>query len=141
MMQIIERREKNKLIAEFMGAKYVGGMSSESNDPMYHFDTKPSFHPDHWHTFDFQIVHMLYDSSWDWLMPVVDKIESLGFNTHIVSINTHIVNIKSGKKCLMHIYNFDGFAISETGKNKIEIVYTNVVKFIKWYNENKEEIK
>jgi hypothetical protein len=70
----------------------------------------------------------------NWLMPVVDKIESLGFNTHIV-------NIKSGKKCLMHIYNFDGFSVSETGKNKIKIVYTNVVKFIKWYNENKEEIK
>lgn len=44
--------ENNKLIAEFMGA--VGS-------PMY----KPN--------------EMKYHSSWDWLMPVIEKIEHLGY--------------------------------------------------------------
>ena len=124
-----EQRESNKLIAEFMGAKYTKGWS-ESTNPMYHFEIKPSFHPDYWHTFDFQIDHMLYHSSWDWLMPVVDKIESLGFSTHII----HTKSVGS----LMHIINYITDVITTKGENKIEVVYTNVVKFIKWFNENKK---
>ena len=72
-----------------------------------------------------------YNSSWNELMPVLDKIESLGFNTHIIYSN-NIAN-----KHLTHIYNHTNLkeAISTSGESKLQVVYENVVKFIQWYNK------
>jgi hypothetical protein len=44
----------NKLIAEFMGYTFVNGVYESPKD-------------------EFHIDEMLYDTSWDWLMPVVQK--------------------------------------------------------------------
>lgn len=75
-----------------------------------------------------------YDSSWDWLMPVVEKINGMGkmvninFYTDPMCIETVIYNWglgdpqqRSGVEC----------------NSPIESVYTAVVEFIKWYNQNK----
>ena len=64
----------NKLIAEFMGfpqqsdvvddrttAYYIGDVIKASNENNQNEDNV--FHPD----------DMMFDSSWDWLMPVVDR--------------------------------------------------------------------
>lgn len=71
-----------------------------------------------------------YDSSWDWLMPVVEKIEDLGF----------IVEIES-KYC--GIRQCDSFSGNETiivklieGSTKKKAIYKAVIEFIKWYNKN-----
>lgn len=70
----------NKLIAEFMGfpqqtdivddrttAYYIGDVIKANNAKNQNQDDV--FHPD----------DMLFNSSWDWLMPVVEKIEMLGY--------------------------------------------------------------
>ena len=53
---------KNKLIAEFMGLKEHKGS--------YYFINKEEWIPD---------VELEYHKSWDWLMPVIEKIETRGY--------------------------------------------------------------
>ena len=64
-----------------------------------------------------------YDKSWDWLMPVVEKIESLGYSTRILDVGMGI----EGK-----------IIIERFGKTKIEGTYNTVISFIKLYNLNKK---
>ena len=96
--------EGNKLIAEFMGAR-------------------PRRLNKHWWTgfaeypHDIHISSIQYHTSWDWLMPVVEKIHYLkhptmpGFGHY------------KGKVTLLPI------AIS------MKSVYTAVVEFLTWYNQ------
>ena len=63
-------RKNNKLIAEFMGMK-LG--EDHTNDNMY-YDDAENLHP------PTPINELKFNSSWDWLMPVIDKI-----GTHTLS--------------------------------------------------------
>ena len=87
-------QENNKMIAEFMG-KEIYQHYHESN----------------------------YHCSWDWLMPVVEKIESLGY----------VFTIQGGKAEY-------GEMISETrcfiAENKRSSTYNAVVEFINQYNKD-----
>ena len=110
----------NKLIAEFMGAVgtpkynptewdvYITGCLDVDSD-----DEKAQ----HFYTPD----EMKYDTSWDWLMPVVQKIESLGY----------VFTIQGGKAEY-------GEMISETrcfiAEDKLSSTYKAVVEFIKEHN-------
>jgi hypothetical protein len=72
--------------------------------------------------------HMQYHSSWDWLMPVVEKIEA------IENSDDYEVDI-FGNCC--EIGTNDNH--SAVGKTKIEATWKAVVQFIQWYNQNKKE--
>jgi len=61
------RAKNNVLIAEFMGMK-LG--QDHTNDNMY-YDDAENLHP------PTPIDELKFHTSWDWLMPVVEKIESL----------------------------------------------------------------
>jgi hypothetical protein len=125
----MDRVEKNKLIAEFMGAKqaYIPFVTPKDMDfHMYGVieciedgeNEKTLFLPE----------EMEFDTSWDWLMPVVEKIESLGFD---VFINTCVCRITDvGQDVLEDIETFDY-------ENKKRATYQAVVQFIIWYNQNK----
>jgi hypothetical protein len=109
-------KENNKLIAEFLGY------------------TQP--HPDYpgatyWYKKDESPLTLLsFDSDWNWLMEVVDKIENLDF---IFSIHHEVVNIFNGETKENGIY-------SETfqGSTKLITTYNACVEFIKWYNGQKQ---
>ena len=105
----------NKLIAEFMGyphmtdavdnrtvAYYVGGSIMNINNT-HNENEDDVFHPD----------DMQFHTSWDWLMPVVQKIEDY------LSDNVGKVGY------------FDDGLIS----NDIEVRYQAVVDFIKQHND------
>lgn len=121
-MKIIEG---NELIAKFMGwevDKYTG---KEIN---YFVEGQLDVYP--------KVVgsciafqHMKFHTSWDWLMPVVEKIEKLGFWVNIKKNHVTVAWDNKG--------SFDSKMIhSEFGdQSKIQRVYTCVVEFIKWYNE------
>ena len=68
-----------------------------------------------------------YDTSWEWLMPVVEKIEQTNEGCTLVIIED--------ERC--HIVNQIGFEIDSVGHTKIEAVYNACLIFIKWYNKNK----
>lgn len=71
-----------------------------------------------------------YHSSWDWLMPIVEKIE------RDYEMTFHI----SGK--LVSVLSNDGIGYEWNGSNieysKILSVWYSVVDFIKWYNKIKQ---
>ena len=89
----------NKLIAEFMGYK-VFSKGTKCYSPKYDEGLEP----------------MKFHKSWDWLMPVVEKIEDY------LSDNVGKVGY------------FDDGLIS----NDIEVRYQAVVEFIKTYNDGKQ---
>jgi hypothetical protein len=75
-------------------------------------------------------TELRYHTSWDWLMPVVEKIESLGFEFMITETRCAIKN--NTDNSIEEVYH------CELLFNKRECVYMSVVEFIKWYNkENK----
>ena len=72
----------------------------------------------------------LYRTSWDWLMPVVEKIEKL------YSVNfppDFVQRLLSGEKEIIDHQYMDVIALPLA--TPISEVYDNVVIFIKWYNQ------
>lgn len=107
--------EGNKLIAKFMGWKKDNNVSNER----YYKEGDVSKN----------LCNFSYNKSWDWLMPVVEKIESLGFWINIKK--NHVTVAYDNKN------TYDSKMIhSEFGDiSKIERVYICVINFIKFYNE------
>ena len=146
--------ESNKLIAEFVGWK-----QSDGQDGIYH--------KDQWYSdkYDFLPPEQVFKfhSSLDWLMPVVEKIESLGSNiimgrtlySRFEITHNHIkLNWSKGNSYQLYLevipYWMDGRR-NTIGVNKeylrveiqqettkIESLYIAVVEFIKWYNKQIE---
>src|SRR5690606_36071729 len=120
------------LIAEFLGSKFINDAPEDYPNGYYYqpegveYDC-PTGEPDEWS----------FNSSWDWLMPVVDKIESLGFWTKISAHTSFDNKYKSfdikkirPKSDGEYIYNYEG----DWNASKIEAVYRGVIEFIKWWN-------
>lgn len=99
--------ENNKLIADFMN------------------------HPDLGTKGDFS--YLKYHTSWDWLMPVVEKIENILLSTD----NSFNVTIGCGIYCTIQDAYGELIDINTCEPTKIEATYKAVVEFIKWYNKNK----
>lgn len=70
-----------------------------------------------------------YHSSWDWLMPVVEKIESLNFSTLIYHLPKTLYTTK--------IISGGADVVGVNRDTKIQSVFDTVIEFIKWYNANK----
>ena len=101
--------ENNKLIAEFMVVDLIDGQEGE------------------------------YHTSWEWLMPVVEKIEEIALEDVDGSYKVHRFNVKiESFYCVIT----DGkdehreLIVADDGDKKSNVYYA-VVEFIKWYNENK----
>ena len=102
---------ENKLIAEFMGGELV--------DQIY-----PGVYRYRNITPDSLILprDLEYDTSWDWLMPVIKKIVNLPLKPK--SVEHLIVPLRDA---LLNV--------------RIEDTHHYVVEFIKWYNENSNQLK
>jgi hypothetical protein len=111
--------ESNKLIAEFMGV--LGGNPYEYPQFERLVDTGSGYG---WSDL-YNHTQLKYHTSWDWLMPVVEKIEGMGFYVRI-----------AGEDCTIS-KNSKFSAITTFSGMKKEATYKAVVEFIKWCNENK----
>lgn len=112
--------ENNKLLAEFMGWEFgryehlpnkcYKGVFNSAEEMGQHLD------------------QMRYDSDWNWLMEVVEKINNL----HIKGSP----EIRIGKFFTEVFFDgkFSVFHITKT-VNKIQTVYFSCLEFIKWHNE------
>lgn len=129
--------EGNKLIAEFMGAKY-------NQEAGFYLRPNEVFIINHgicdYTTIELgkgKVLH--YNSSWYWLMDVVDKIEKL-YRDKVANFTVVI----KGFCCEIEQSPYHANAFKEvhfaeiyvTEKTKIGAVYTAVLEFIKWYNQN-----
>ena len=135
--------ENNKLIAEFMGAdslymvvdvdKQRGdfvlstGLLLENTDgDKSHFDDRFNI--------DSSIMTDIpnYHSSWNELMPVVEKINNI-----TIKGNACRVTMRSNATLIEKVGEKDWEAGPiVTGKGMLKNTYKAVIKFIKWYNEN-----
>lgn len=129
--------ENNKLIAEFIG----NDTNEYGLDVFVPKSMKPITTKNNNVVMQgiFEFNECLFHNSWDWLMPVVEKIESL--NLEINGVLTSFDVTISYQYC--QIIDEEGLGIcginthSKDNKSKIEAVYKAVIEFIKWYNENK----
>lgn len=104
------------------------------------FDGLITFNGTAWIKDGVMILELKYHSSWSELMPVVEKIEAIGFNVQI------------GNNCFCTISKFEdeddpfeGIYISTEVdplfgrvESKIHGVFLAVYQFIQWYNHNKK---
>ena len=136
----------NELIAEFMG---MSSFKTEY-DTFWHPNEKCT--PENWkyHSLD---LDNFYPKSWDWIMPVLEKIETttwhfskemneLTIKRNIDHAEAFVFRSFNSKTKLWH-FDIDlertGLRFGNCGeyKTSIEATYNAVVEFIKWYNKQK----
>lgn len=86
---------------------------------------------------------LLFYESWDWLMPVVEKISKITFKwetkhesgTDSYYLRTFGMLDEETGRVMVRINN----CALHTAPTLIEATYKAVVEFIKWYNENKPD--
>jgi hypothetical protein len=131
---------KDKLIADFMGDYFDIGL-----EPSYYIRYNK----------EYKIEDSQFHKSWDWLMPVIEKIESLDLSDWMYSwedmdgstrYNFEGISVEiENTRCWIYInLSLDPYwTINEKTNNKrfdtkLEAVYEAVVEFIEWYNERKQ---
>lgn len=107
--------EGNKLIAEFMGIPKCD-RHTDGECGHYKFGSGIYLWPQ----------EMQYHTSWDWIMPVVEKIEGMDYCITIEKGGgqTQYCKIIQSKRL---------FADAFSHNAKIEAVYSAVLQFIQWY--------
>lgn len=108
-MRTIE--EKNRMIAEFMGAEeeqteqgeFVFAIKFQNHEKLSDFQTEFYYG-----------TELKYHTSWDWLMPVVEEIDHLEYESERLEKIDNAIKTR-----------------------QIGAVHEAVVEFIEWYNENK----
>jgi hypothetical protein len=103
-MKTIE--EKNKMIAEFMGYRWL--------------DDDNMWIKGEWPSCSYLDKYLEYDTSWDWLMPVVKKCRDL------------VINPKNGDE----VYILSDLDNKVMSCNNV-IAFDGLVGFIEWYNNKK----
>jgi hypothetical protein len=115
---MINTTKNNKLLAEFMGCY-------QNNEGFWGFENTPNHKT--WNNDRF-LDCTKYDTDWNWLMEVVEKIESLGYD---VFINTCVCRITDvGQNMFEDIECF-------VNNNKRQATYNACVEFVEWYNNQK----
>ena len=110
--------ENNKLIAEFEGHTINYGFKKEGVLFLGHH---------------ISAYNLIYDTSWNWLMPVVQKINVIDDYSYTIQIMSMDVEIYK---------NFNNKTVFQSEckwqpDELLQSVYEAVVEFIKWYNKNK----
>jgi len=133
----------NELIAEFMGMRIEKTTTPSGKDWYRGFCFYPAYKTaKEWTcgaSSEKQVKESLkafehnYDTSWDWIMPVVEKIETIKFGSYRFKVQI------TSNECRIFSY------VRFTGMNDIDLFYTDVtklqsingavLKFIKWHKE------
>ena len=150
--------ENNKLIAEFMGFEYneidyiKKDMIKHGSSSMYTKEESYKYHiPTVFNGFinsydgymDFSenskkencynhyVKNMGFHDSYDWLMPVVEKINSFDKHGVVIHFNRTVIST--------HFKNKINIISSKKDESLINNTYKAVVEFIKWYNKNNKK--
>ena len=122
--------EKNRLLSEFLGLKPTeinGRYSISKNHIHVNCETEKE-------AFESFCKSAKFDTDWNWLMQVVEKIEDMqdGEEGDIIRFHFYSVNIYFNT-CEIVGANI----LVDDYPTKIENVYNACAEFVKWYNENK----
>jgi hypothetical protein len=119
--------ENNKIIAEFLGLKTI--LEQDFLDYKYNQNETDNL---------YILESLKYDSDWNSLMEVVEKIENLKYFQNEIQFK-----ITKYAVCIQTITKETGIVISPCvfskwatygGTEKLQATYKTVVQFIKWYN-------
>lgn len=79
-------------------------------------------------------ANLIFHSDWNWLMQIVEKIESLGYWVQIKRNHCFIENFGNSYEAKQN----NTFFINQVqwGKNKLHATYNACTEFVKYYNEN-----
>ena len=127
--------QMNKSIAEFMGVRRLPNGFYKIEGREYAYSTK--YYPSHLH----------YNTSWDWLMPVVEKIEAPQLDEKNKIVIRSAADVEIFYKACVITYEPDeesgdtneAKSIAESGETKLEAVHKAVYQFIQWHNQNKNQ--
>jgi hypothetical protein len=124
----IETIKSNKLIAEFMG--YTKGTTDHGKNGKHEAWFNDSIHKGHYKS----PIEFHYNISWDELIPVVQKINSIEYLRSDMEIR-----FSSSPMCVLRTRTEDNHWDVLVCKDSegLETVYATVLEFIKWYNINK----
>lgn len=127
-MKEISIEEGNKLIAEFMEIKWENTFSGKR----YYYQT--------FHSSPFSIS-LHFHESWDWLMPVLIKIETELDVVTSIQINRYkdvgLKEIFGETSVCLFEGKHDTIIIDSS--TKIEALWKAIVEFLTWYNLNKNK--
>lgn len=110
----------NELIAEFMGISF--DESGQCTDPERKYCWRPGCYD------PLRVEHLQYDTSWNWLMPAVEKIDSM---MPAINIPDDLGSLRDGTHLSDRYMEVAALPIA----TPMPEVYTAVVAFIKWYNQ------
>lgn len=114
--------ENNRIIAEFMGyekivfpdnSRWLGQYKNQFTKRIY------------------ELKELDFDSDWNLLMEVVEKINVLGYEVLIGRISCQINPISDRENPISAMVCGDIY-------KKIEITYDAIIQFIKWHNQQKQ---
>jgi hypothetical protein len=116
----MNKQESNKLLAEFMGCY-------QNNEGFWGFENTPNHKT--WNNDRF-LDCTKYDTDWNWLIEIVEKIESF------VDENKHAkYNFITEQSFVEIIDNNTSDTIVEIDRDtKMEATYNACVQFVQWYN-------
>jgi hypothetical protein len=123
--------ENNKIIAEFMGGQYTYGSTGvQMAEGLIYIPQIGGL----------EIKNIKYHSDWNWLMEVVEKIESLEYlnkKSTCEGFDSFGIEINKNRCDITHYGDFTHHLFQGNGKTRIESTYNACVEFIKWYNKQK----
>jgi hypothetical protein len=99
----MNRLESNKLLAEFMGCY-------QNNEGFWGFENTPNHKK--WHTDRF-LDCTQYDTDWNWLMEVVEKIDEV---------------------CGIDLHEWDEHINNALCSKSLSTTYNACVEFVQWHN-------
>jgi len=125
--------ENNVRIGKFMGIDYA---QPAENKIVYYRNDGQLIHGEE------NPTELKYHISWDWLMPVVDKIEAMGLHFNIKTNESWIDWLGTENEHLELLQKYDEATFEVNYEaTKIESVYKTVLQFVNFYNENKPQSK
>lgn len=146
-----ETIENNKLIAEFMGAvckmeDYTKGNEDYCKEngidkwliPIW--SMPEGYNENKWGWGKYRLGRFEYHSSWDWLMPVVEKIETMNLTDKTNHLPEFFImydereELKGWYWSISIIKLFRKECLGRE-KSRIDAVYSAVIEFIKWHNQ------
>lgn len=116
-----------KIIAEFDGWKHYP-TPKQTGKGYWNFPEKGYS--------QWSLDEMKYHTSWDWLMPVVEKIEKIGLQVNITTTHTCIMWIGDSEEHTTLLSKFKTILIEpeDHKEKKIYYCFMAIVAFIKWHN-------
>lgn len=134
----MEEQKEIIAVAQFMGAKLTASG---------HLEALPEWGT---HRNMISAEDLKYDSSWDWLMPVIEKIKTINLVSSVTIDSRCGVKVAKGEyymenRCdfkLWHIaWNPSTIHIGVCSEeDHLTVCYKAVLKFLKWYEENKDKL-